>query len=301
MSIKSKNLQPKVTLFDVSLFTLMIIIAFVTIYPFINTIAISFNNAIDSLRGGITFIPRKFTLENYRNLLSNKTIYSAAVVSVARTVTGVILHLFCTAMLAYTLSRKEFVLRKTISIIFLLTMYFSGGIIPTYFLMRSLGLLNTFWVYIIPGAISGFNLIVMRTFMEEVPDSFFESAKIDGAGDFKMFIKIMVPLSKPVLATIALFIGVGQWNRWFDTMLYNSARQQLSTLQYELIKIISNVSSSQGTKNVGSILAGHEVETVTPMSIQAAIIVIVIVPIMLVYPFLQKYFTVGITVGGIKE
>lgn len=301
MNFKDKSFRKwNDSIFDAVLYLMILLIGFVTLYPFMNTLAVSFNNATDSLRGGITFFPRQFSLESYRNLLSNKSIYHAALVSLARTVFGVVFHLLCTAMLAYTLSRKDYIFRKFIIILFVLTMYFSGGIIPSYFLMRSLKLINSFWVYVIPGMISGFNLIVMRTFMDDVPESYFESAKIDGAGDFLMFYKIMLPLSKPVLATIALFIGVGQWNSWFDTMLYNSSRPELSTLQYELIKIISTVSLTQGSRDMASIMSNTEIETVTPMSIRAAIIVIVIVPIMMVYPFLQKYFAKGINVGGIK-
>lgn len=286
--------------FNVLLYISMVLLAIVTVYPFWNTLAISLNDAVDSLRGGISFLPRKFTIQNYFTILSNKNIYHAAFISVARTVLGVGLQLFCTAMLAYVLSKKEFVFKKLVTVIFILTMYIDGGMIPGYMLVRSFGLTNNFLVYIIPGAISAFNLIVMRTFMEEIPDSFFESGKMDGAGDFRMFLQIMLPLSKPVLATIALFIGVGQWNNWFDTFIYCSSNPELSTLQYELMKVLSS-SMNQGAGRSVNYMAGSGAAKVTPVAVRATITIVVIVPIMLVYPFLQKHFVAGLTLGGVKE
>ena len=286
--------------FNILLYAFMVILAIVTIYPFWNTLAISLNDAVDSLRGGIALLPRKFTIQNYLTLLSNKSIYHAAFISVARTVIGVCLQLFCTAMLAYVLSRKEFAFKKQVTFIFILTMYFDGGLIPSYLLTRTLGLTNNFLVYVIPGLISAFNLIVMRTFMEEIPDSFFESGKMDGAGDFRMFIQIMLPLSKPVLATIALFIGVGQWNSWFDTFIYCSSNPDLYTLQYELLKVVAST-QNQGIGRSVNYMANSGAARITPVAIRATITIVVIVPIMFVYPFLQKHFVAGLTLGGVKE
>ncbi len=288
------------TTFLVFLYGIMTIIAIATIYPFWNTIAISLNDAVDSLKGGITILPRKFTIQNYIMLLSTKSIYHAAFISVARTILGVGLQLFCTAMLAYVLSRKEFIFKKTVTVIFILTMYFDGGLIPSYMLTRTLGLTNNFLVYIVPGLISAFNLIVMRTFMEEIPESFFESGKIDGAGDFRMFLQIMLPLSKPVLATIALFIGVGQWNSWFDTFIYCSSNSDLYTLQYELLKVIAST-QNQGIGKSVNYMANSGAARITPVAVRATITIVVIVPIMFVYPFLQKHFVAGLVLGGVKE
>ena len=221
----------------------------------------------------------------------------AAFISVARTVIGTVLSVFLTAMLAYVLSRKEFIYKKQLSFIYVLTMYVSGGMIPTYILMKELHLLNNFWVYIIPGLISAFNMIVIRTFINGIPYSLIESAKIDGAGDFRIFIQIILPLCKPVLATVALFVAVGQWNSWFDAMLYCSADNSLTTLQYELMKLLSSTTtqgaSAEVMKNAGSI--------VTPTSIRAAITIVTAVPIVCLYPFLQRYFVSGLTIGGVKE
>ena len=200
-------------------------------------------------------------------------------------------------MLAYVLSRKEFMYKKQLSFIYVLTMYVSGGMIPTYILIKELHLLNNFWVYIIPGLISAFNMIVIRTFINGIPYSLIESAKIDGAGDFRIFIQIILPLCKPVLATVALFIAVGQWNSWFDSMLYCSSDNSLTTLQYELMKLLSSTTtqgaSAEVMKNAGSI--------VTPTSIRAAITIVTAVPIICLYPFLQRYFVSGLTIGGVKE
>ena len=205
--------------------------------------------------------------------------------------------MFLTAMLAYVLSRKEFIYKKQLSFIYVLTIYVSGGMIPTYILMKELHLLNNFWVYIIPGLISAFNMIVIRTFINGIPYSLIESAKIDGAGDFRIFIQIILPLCKPVLATVALFVAVGQWNSWFDAMLYCSADNSLTTLQYELMKLLSSTTtqgaSAEVMKNAGSI--------VTPTSIRAAITIVTAVPIVCLYPFLQRYFVSGLTIGGVKE
>jgi putative aldouronate transport system permease protein len=205
-------------------------------------------------------------------------------------------------MVAYTISRPEFVLRKFVSITFILTMYFSGGLIPTFLLMRDLHLIGTFAIYIIPGLIGVFNLIVIRSFIEGLPEGIIESARIDGAGEFMTFIRIVLPLTVPVLATVALFAGVYQWNSWFDVFLYNSSKKHLSTLQYELMRILQNTNSQSSSRQVDFFAqAANRGQTVTPKAIRATMTIVASVPIILVYPFLQKYFVHGMTVGGVKE
>jgi len=277
----------------------MIMVVVVTLYPFLNTIAVSFNNGIDTIRGGIYLWPREWTLQNYASVFKNPNLGQAAFISVARTVMGTVVQLFCTAMLAYVLSRKEFMFNKFVTTLFVLTMYFSGGLIPGYMLIKQLGLLNNFWVYIIPGLIGVFNMIVIRTFIQGLSEGLIESAKIDGAGDFKIFIRIILPLSKPVLATIALFIAVGQWNSWFDSMLYTAGNRNLTTLQYELMKLLSSASSQGGSVNVDQFK--NVTNLVTPASIRAAITIVTAMPIIFLYPFLQKYFVTGFMIGGVKE
>lgn len=279
----------------------MICLLVVTLYPFLNTIAVSLNEGNDTIRGGIYLWPRAWTLQNYKAVFATGTIFDAFFISVARTVLSTILNIFLTTMLSYTLSRKEYVFRGPITVIFVLTMYFSAGLIPAYFLIKDLHLLNSFWVYIIPSMISAFNMIVIRTYIGTIPESLLESARIDGAGDFRIFMKVVLPLCKPVLATIALFVAVGAWNAWFDAFIYTSSRQNLSTLQYELMKLLSSTMNSNGNPNVQGMDQASARAMVTPLSIRAAITVVASVPILLVYPFMQKYFVVGLNVGSVKE
>lgn len=277
----------------------MLLVMVVTLYPFLNTIAVSFNNGLDTIRGGIYLWPREWTLQNYVSVFQNPNLTQAAFISVARTVVGTVVQLFCTAMLAYVLSRKEYMFNKLVTTLFVMTMYFSGGLIPGYMLIKQVGLLNNFWVYIIPGLIGVFNMIVIRTYIQGLSEGLIESAKMDGAGDFRIFMRIVLPLSKPVLATVALFIAVGQWNSWFDSMLYTAGNRNLTTLQYELMKLLSSATSQGGTVNVDSFK--NVTNMVTPVSIRAAITVVTAMPIVLLYPFLQKYFVTGLTIGGVKE
>lgn len=289
-------------LFDICNIIFMICLMIVTLYPFVNMFALSFNDANDSIRGGIYAWPRMWTWDNYNYIFNEASIYYATFISAARTIIGTIVSVFCTAMLAYTISRQEYVLRKFVTIAFIFTMYFSGGLIPGFLLIKELHLLNNFWVYIIPGIIGVFNMIVIRSFIEGLPDGIMESARIDGAGDFTTFMRIVLPLTVPALATVSLFVAVGQWNSWFDVFLYNSSHIELSTLQYELMKILqtSNTAATSATAADQFASGQSGVTTVTPTSIRATMTIIASLPIIMVYPFLQKYFVKGMTVGGVK-
>jgi putative aldouronate transport system permease protein len=273
----------------------------VTLYPFINVIAVSLNSAIDSVRGGITIWPRAFTLYNYIHILSNDEIYLSTLMSMARTVLGTLLSLAMSIPLAYILSKREFVFRRQLTFFMMLTLYFSGGIIPTYFLYRSLGLINSFAVYVIPGLISAWNVVVIRSYIEGLPDSLQESAKIDGANDLLILVKIIFPLITPVTATIALFCAVNQWNSWFDTYIFASGVQRLSTLQYELMKILSSASMSLRSATYESKSTALSAVSIMPASVRATMTVVATIPILVFYPFLQKYFVTGLTLGGVKE
>lgn len=287
--------------FDLFNISFMIILMVVTLYPFINTIAISFNPGLDSVRGGIYLFPREWTLENYKAVFASGTLLPAFGISVARTVLSVFFGLSLTALLAYVLSRKDFVLRKPVTMLFVFTMYFNAGLIPVFFLIRSLGLTNNFLVYVIPGLVNAFNLIVIRTYILGLPESLIESAKIDGASEMRIYFSIIIPLIKPVLATIALFIAVGSWNSWFDTFLYNSSNQSLSTLQYELMKLLSSSLRYSSSSSNGINVDAVQQNMVTPMSIRAAITIVAAAPILVVYPFLQKHFVKGLVIGSVKE
>lgn len=275
----------------------MILFVVITLYPVLNTLAISFNDGTDALRGGIYLWPRKWTLKNYITVLQKDNLITGAIVSVARTVIGTILSLVANAILAFIVSRKRFLFKKQLSLFWVITMYVNGGMIPTFLLYKNLHLTNSFWVYVVPGMISAFNMLVIRTYMNGIPDSLEESAQLDGAGYTTIFVKIISPLCKPVYATVALFVAVGQWNSWFDAMLYNRMSDKLTTLQYELMKLLSSVTNQGNSAEAMKNALG----TVTPTSVRAAATILTMLPIICLYPFLQRYFVTGLTIGGVKE
>ena len=275
----------------------MIAFVVITLYPVLNTLAISLNDGTDALRGGIYLLPRKFTLKNYITILQKNNLLTGAYITVLRTIFGTVTALFANAILAFIVSRKRFLFKRSLSLFWVITMYVNGGMIPVFLLYKNLGLTNSFWVYVIPGMVSAFNMLVIRTYMAGIPDSLEESAQLDGAGYMTIFLKIISPLCKPVYATVALFVAVGQWNSWFDAMLYNRMSPEFTTLQYELMKLLSSVtnqgSSAEAMKNA--------IGSVTPTSVRAAATILTMLPIICLYPFLQRYFVTGLTIGGVKE
>ncbi len=292
---KKKSLADRIFVICNTIF--MILFVVITLYPVLNTLAVSFNDGTDALRGGIYLWPRKWTLKNYTTVLQKNNLVTGAYISVLRTVIGTVLALAANAILAFIISRKKFLFKKQLSFFWVVTMYVNGGLIPTFLLYKGLGMMNSFSVYIIPGMVSAFNMLVIRTYMNGIPDSLEESAQLDGAGYGTIFLKIISPLCMPVYATVALFVAVGQWNSWFDAMLYNRMASNLTTLQYELMKLLASV-TSQGTslesmKNSGG--------NVTPTSVRAAATIVTMLPIICLYPFLQRYFVTGMTLGGVKE
>ena len=292
-------MRRKISTFDTVLVILMIIIAIVTIYPFFNVLAISLNDATDTVKGGIYILPREFTFQNYKEIFQGSSkLPQGLLISILRTVIGTFTGVLASAMVAYTLSRKEFVFNKFVTVIFVLTMYIGGGLIPEYMVVRGLGLVNNFAVYILPGLISTFNVIVIRSFIDGLPPALNESAMIDGANDFIIFTKIVLPLCLPVIATVALFIAVGQWNSWFDTYLYARSSDGLTTLQYELMKVMGNATASAKVDPNNPVV---QAASVNPESIKMAITMVATVPILLVYPFVQKYFVTGMTLGAVKS
>lgn len=281
------------------IFNTLFMIAFVviTLYPVWNTIAISFNDGIDAVRGGIYLWPRKFTLKNYKTVLGMENFITGAYITVLRTVLGTIFALVANALLAYVVSRKRFLFKSQLSLFWVITMYVNGGLIPVLLLYKNLHLTNSFWVYVIPGMVSAFNMLVMRTFMQGIPDALEESAQIDGAGDFLIFTRIISPLCKPVYATVALFVAVYQWNSWFDAMIYNRMKSEYTTLQYELMKLLSSVMQQSGS---ATSMNTANASVVTPVSVRSAATVVTMLPIICLYPFLQRYFVTGLTIGGVK-
>ncbi len=279
---------------------ILCVLMFITLYPVLNTVAYSFNDGMDALKGGLGIFPRVFSTKAYEELLNDSAVYKAFLISLSKTVITTVLNLFFTSMLAYALSRKEYVLRTFITTLMVLTMYVNAGLIPNYLLIsRTLGLKNSFWVYIIPTMFSCFNMIVIRTYIVGLPEALVESARIDGAGDLRTFFQIILPLCLPVMATVALFVAVGAWNSWFDTYLYNGSKKDLYTLQYLLkMKLATTQNSSNAANTTADALA--TASKVAPITVRCAISVVSAVPILIVYPFLQKYFVTGMALGSVK-
>ena len=283
--------------------TFLVGLALLMIYPLLNTLAISLNDGMDAVRGGIGIWPRVFSLKNYEVVLNMDSIYQAFFISVLKTIVVVATNVLFTSMLAYALSRRELIFRRPITLIFVLTLYFDAGLIPNYLLIKDLGMLNSFQAYWVPTIISAFNLIILRTYMKSIPDEITESARMDGAGDFRTWWQIIMPLCKPVLAVVGLFVAVGSWNAWLDTLLYNSGDPALTTLQYELQKLLASsmnagANSGNSAANAASVGAGGQLTT--PIALRSAITMVAAVPILFVYPFLQKHFVSGLMIGSVK-
>ena len=284
-------------IFNITNIFVMALIAFSTIYPFWYVLVISFNSGIDTLKGGVYFFPRVWTLENYYVVFKQKEILQGFQISILRTIIGTIVSVFFTAMVAYAISKKELYMRKLYVTLGTITMYFGGGLIPTFILISKwLGMGNKFIVYIIPPMFSFWGVVIFQGFFREIPSSLEESAKIDGANELYIFYKIVIPIAKPALATMALFSGVGHWNSWFDNYLYVTS-PKLQTLSLYLYKTV-NQFSVRGKSEFESFL-GSSV-SVTQLSVQCATIFVAIFPIIMIYPFLQKYFVKGIMIGSVK-
>lgn len=299
---KKRKKHRKDLAFPIANTIVLLLMMFLTLYPVLNTVAISFNDGIDAVRGGIGLWPREFSVEAYKSLLSDKLTYNAFGISVARTVITTVLNIFLTSMLAFALSRKEYVLRKPITLIVVMTMYVNAGLIPNFLLIqKTLNLSKTFWVYIIPTMFSCFNMIVIRTYIIGLPEALAESARIDGANDLRIFWQIIFPLCMPVLATVALFVAVGSWNQWFDTQLYNGSKKNLYSLQYLLkMKLATSMNTTNAANTSVDALAATSASKSTPVTVRCAITVVSALPILIVYPFLQRYFVTGMVLGGVK-
>lgn len=283
--------------------TLLILLSFGFLAPYLNILAKSFNAARDTMLGGITFFPRQFTWDNYDVVLKDPNIVSSALVSVARVVSGSLFSLFLQYSVAYALLRKGLPFKKAIVMYFTIPMFIGGGLISEYIVFAKLNLYNNFLVYILPASFSFYNMVIIRTYLQGIPESLLESARLDGAGEFTILLKIMLPLSMPIVATILLWCAVAHWNDWTRT-LYFIDNPNLYTLQYRLMlaqkeaeslqQMIQNaVESGRPLGDIGSDISGE--------SIQAAQTIITTLPIVLTYPFFQRYFVSGVTMGSVKE
>lgn len=281
--------------FNVINMTLLIVFSLVIVIPIWNVVVSSFSSGQALAEGKFSLWPSEFTLENYQAVFRDQTIWRAFFVSIAKTVIGAGTHVLFCAMVAYGLSKRRLVGRKFYTTVGVITLYFGGGMIPVYLLIRSLGLLNSFWVYIIPSLLSYYDVIILMNFFRDVPASLEESAKIDGASDWKIFTKIFLPLSKPALATITLFNGVAQWNDFMTTKMYITDKA-LYPLQMKIYEIIVE-SQMSGMENIVT----DAVVKTTTRGVQLSTIVITTIPILCIYPLLQKYFVSGMMVGAVKE
>ncbi|MBE7023181.1 MAG: carbohydrate ABC transporter permease [Ruminococcaceae bacterium] len=289
-------------IFKFFLYILMAVISAVCLVPFLHTLAKALNDGNDTMRGGITIFPRAFTWQNFQTLLADTSLYRAALVSVAIVITVVVTHIAIQFMSAYVLSNEDLPGRRKIMLFTIIPTFITGGTIPTYILFANLGLLNNFMVYWLPGLYSFYNVMILRSYIESsVPMALREAAKLDGAGEIRTMIQIVFPLCKPVLATVALWLAVGAWNNWSTTLMYITD-PDLFNLQYKLMEVIKEserlqqlLQQSQMTGEV----VNEQVKS-TPESLQCAQVIITTLPIVMVYPFLQKYFVKGVTIGAVK-
>lgn len=272
----------------------MLLLAFTTLYPLYYIVINSLNDPTDALKGGIYFWVRKFSLANYRYFFADKSIENAIIVTISRTVIGTVTGVLFTAMFAYALSKNELVWRKLWLVIMLIPMYIGGGLVPYYITIMKLGLMGNFLVFIIPTLFNAYNAVILMTHFRSMPKEIEESAKIDGANDFRIFFQIVLPLSGAVLATMTLFVAVGHWQAWFDATLYGQGKYE--TIQGILVNIIK--STEMQFNNYSG--AGSSVNRVTAEGVKLTAMVVTTVPIALVYPFLQKYFVKGVMIGSIK-
>ena len=280
----------------------LVVFAVACLYPFYNVYIYAFNDGLDSMRAPLVFFPRKPTLSNFQTAFSQRNIMNALGVSVLRTVSGTLLSVLVTSMLGFAMMMRKVVGYKFFSYFFFITFMFNGGFIPSYLLIKEIGLLNTFGALILPSMISYWYMIIFRSFFDAVPSSIMDSVEVDGATYFTTFFRIYAPLSKPVYAAVGLFTAIGHWNDWYSGEFYivDDKLKPLQTILRNLMQradLLDQLMSQNSS--AGSLLASMSAG-VTPYSIRVAIIVISVTPIILVYPFVQKHFVKGMMIGSIK-
>lgn len=295
---KEKSMQD--ILLDGCIFLLLTAVVIVTLYPFWNIFIISINDPVDAIRGGLYFWPRVFSLKAYLTVLTDSNFVRSISVTFMRTLVGTPLAVFATTMFAYAMSRKDLIGRKFFNVLFIFTMYFGGGIVPYYMILKNIGLIDSFWVYIWPNIISVYNMILIRNYIQSLPNDVFESARIDGANDLVIFFKMVIPLVKPIIMTVTLFVAIMHWNSWFDSHIYTSS-QDLKTLQAVIYQLLNKYDTKMMTSAAARMSDAANKNVITPDSIRMASTMISTLPIMLIYPFVQKYFVKGIMLGAVKE
>jgi putative aldouronate transport system permease protein len=283
--------------FDVINYSIQILFTLLCIYPFYYILIYSFSDPQEALKG-MVLLPRGLSTVNYMTIFRLDNMLNSFNISVLRTVIGTILTLACSTWFAYVLTKNELYLRKYIYRFLVITLYFNAGLIPWYLTMKELGLKNSFLLYILPSAVGAFYVILLKTFIEQLPQALEESAMMDGAGYFKIFTSVIFPLSLPIVATIAVFSAVAQWNSWVDNYFLVSD-DKLQTLQLVLYNYLTRAQQIVSSSNLRDLNSGLATK-ISPNSIRITITMIVTIPVMLVYPFLQRYFVKGILLGAIK-
>lgn len=283
--------KTKIYLFDVLNFIFLGLFCLCCIYPIIYVLAGSFSQGADYEKGGVYFIPRIFTFQNYQVVLEKPDLWSSYGITIARTIIGTITALIFTSIIAYAMSR-ELKGKKLFYWLNIFTMFFGGGLVPYFLIIKSIGLYDNFLVYIIPSLYSVYNMIVIQSFFKQISNEIHEAAVVDGANEFRIWWQIYMPLSAPVLATVALWLAVGHWNSYFDTMIYTSSKE-LHTLQYFLLEAIQTSTLTEG-------LPSSMMEKMTSKTISLAAIIISVIPVLMFFPFVRKNFQSGIMIGSLK-
>jgi putative aldouronate transport system permease protein len=290
--IRKSKLNKQITLFDIINTTSMTLFMLLCIYPLIYVLAGSFNQGADYAAGGVYFLPRLFTFDNYKVVLNNRGLWQGYFVTISRTVIGTSTALIFTSIVAYAMSRPNLKYKKVFYWINIFTMFFGGGLIPYFLIIRSIGLYNHFLVYIIPALYSVYNMIIFSSFFRSISDELHEAALMDGANEFRIYWQIYIPLSKPVIATVALWLAIGHWNAYFDTMIYTHS-QNLQTLQYFLLKAIQTATLTEG-------MPAEMMLRLSPKTLSLAAIIISMIPVLFFFPFVRKNFQSGIMIGSLK-
>ena len=283
----------KITFGTFMIYLLLALFSASIVVAFIHLLSISFSPSHVATKGGLHLWPKDFTLKNYQEVFKNKFIWTGYKNTIIITIIGTVVKLGFTAIGAYVLSKKYFPHRNFWTFYIVFTMFFSGGLIPTYLLNKYIGLMDNLWVLVIPGLISAYNLVIMRNFFQSLPEEVEESAMIDGAGRFRIFYAIVLPMSKPILATVGLWLAVGHWNSWYDVLIYITDETKF-TLQIVLRRILLT-----GSKEIMEFTSTTQ-EMISSEGLKAATIYVATLPILCAYPFLQKYFVKGINMGSLK-
>jgi putative aldouronate transport system permease protein len=293
MTYRRKSAGDVVT--DVVVWLSMIIVLVITLYPFVYIISMSISGQEHVLNKSIWLYPKSISFHAYRQVFANPNLWQSYSNTIFYTVCGTLINVAMTVMAAYPLSRPKFVVKKFFMLMIVITMFFSGGLVPLFILIQNLGLYNTRWALLLPGAISAFNVIIARTFFQTIPESLHESAKLDGANDASVLTRIVLPLSKPILAVLTLFYAVGHWNSYLPALMYLSD-SRLHPLSVYLIKVLieNNTQMLEG-------MMEQSTRSIYAIQIKYAIIVVAVLPIVVIYPFLQKYFVTGVMIGSLKE